>query len=87
MVRIETDSGSSGSGAIYEVDGRTAYIITNHHVIEGYNRVRVTVDDREQYQGDVLGADSVRDLAVVKICCGSFTSLRFGRRFRPGSWG
>lgn len=78
MVRIETDSGSSGSGAIYEVDGRIAYIITNQHVIEGYNRVRVTVNDRNEFQGEVLGADSVRDLAVVKICCGSFTNLAFG---------
>ena len=78
MVRIETNSGGTGSGAIYEVDGRTAYIITNQHVIEGYNRVTVTVNDRDKYQGDVLGADSVRDLAVVKICCGSFTALDFG---------
>ena len=77
MVRIETNL-RSGSGAIYETEGRTAYIITNHHVIEGYNRVRVTVNDRDEYQGDVLGADSVRDLAVVKICCGDFTSLPFG---------
>ena len=77
MVRIETNSGS-GSGAIYEVDGRTAYIITNQHVVESYNRVKVTVNDRDEYRGDVLGADPVRDLAVVKICCGSFASLPFG---------
>ncbi len=77
MVRIETNSGS-GSGAIYEVDGRTAYIITNQHVVESYNRVEVTVNDRDEYQGEVLGADSVRDLAVVKICCGDFTRLLFG---------
>ena len=77
VVRIETKSGS-GSGAIYEVDGRTAYIITNQHVVESYNRVTVTVNDGDEYQGEVLGSDSVRDLAVVKICCGSFTSLPFG---------
>ena len=78
VVRIETNLGGTGSGAIYEVDGRTAYIITNQHVVDGHNRVRVTVNDREEYQGDVLGADPVRDLAVVKICCGSFTNLPFG---------
>ncbi len=77
VVRIETNS-ATGSGAIYEVDGQTAYVITNHHVIEGYNRVTVTVDDRDKYQGEVLGSDSVRDLAVVEICCGSFTRLSFG---------
>ena len=77
VVRIEAGS-RSGSGAIYEVDGRTAYIITNRHVIESYNRVRVTVNDRDQYQGDVLGSDSVPDLAVVRICCGDFDALSFG---------
>ncbi len=77
VVRIETNSGS-GSGAIYEVDGRTAYIITNQHVVESYNRVTVTVNDRDEHRGEVLGTDSVRDLAVVKICCGIFTSLPFG---------
>ena len=77
MVRIETNL-RSGSGAIYETEGRTAYIITNHHVIEGYNRVRVTVNDRDRYRGEVLGADSVRDLVVVEICCGDFTPIPFG---------
>ncbi len=85
MVRIETESGT-GSGAIYETDGEIAYIVTNHHVIEGNNRVRVTVKDRDEYQGDVLGTDSVRDLAVVRICCGGFSSLPFGDAFilEPG---
>ena len=85
VVRIETRS-ITGSGVIYETEGETAYIVTNHHVIEGNNRVKVTVNDRDEYQGDVLGVDSIRDLAVVRICCGSFKSLRFGDAFRlePG---
>ena len=77
VVRIETNS-RSGCGAIYRVDGRSAYIITNQHVVEGYSQVKVTVNDRDEYQADVLGVDSVRDLAVVKICCDSFTGLDFG---------
>ncbi len=77
MVRIETNS-STGSGVLYETEGRTGYIITNQHVIEGYNQVWVTVNDSDRYRGDVLGADSVRDLAVVEICCGDFKKLSFG---------
>ena len=77
MVRIETNS-STGSGVIYETDGSTAYIITNQHVIEGYNQVWVTVNDSDRYRGDVLGADSIRDLAVIEICCSDFTKLSFG---------
>ena len=85
MVRIETRS-ATGSGVIYETEGETAYIVTNHHVIEDSKRVAVTVNDSEEYKGDVLGVDSVRDLAVVRICCGSFSSLPFGDSFslEPG---
>ena len=86
VVRIETDS-SSGSGAIYEIEGQTAYVITNQHVIEGYSRAWVTVNDRDEYNGTVLGTDAVRDLAVIKICCGDFTKLPFGdaSELEPGA--
>ena len=77
VVRIESVFGS-GSGAIFQTEGRTAYIITNHHVVEGVAEVTVTVNDSVNYQGIVLGTDSVRDLAVVRICCGNFRALSFG---------
>ena len=77
VVRIRSRVGS-GSGVIYETDGQTAYIVTNHHVIEGSGQVTVTVNDADTYSGQVLGSDSVRDLAVVRICCGSFQALPFG---------
>ena len=77
VVRI--DSGSvTGSGAIFETQGRTGYVITNHHVVEGVAEVSVTVNDSATYRGTVLGTDNVRDLAVVRICCGSFSKLSFG---------
>ena len=78
VVRIEAGPGT-GSGAIFETQGRTGYVITNHHVVEGYGQVSVTVNDTTTYQGTVLGVDRFRDLAVVSICCGSFHSLTFGR--------
>ena len=77
VVRIESVFGS-GSGAIFQTEGRTAYIITNHHVVEGSAEVNVTVNDSATYRGTVLGTDAVRDLAVVRICCGSFRALAFG---------
>ena len=77
VVRIETGSGS-GSGVIFETQGQTGYVITNHHVVEGEAQVDVIVNDSTTYRGTVLGTDSVRDLAVVRICCSSFQSLPFG---------
>ena len=85
VVRIESGA-SVGSGAIFETQGRTGYVITNHHVVEGAAEVNVTVNDSSSYRGTVLGRDSVRDLAVVRICCGSFRALPFGdaSRLEPG---
>ena len=85
VVRIQTSS-SSGSGVIFETQGQTGYVITNHHVVEGSVQVNVTVNDSTTYRGSVLGTDSVRDLAVVSICCGSFLALPFGNvdTLQPG---
>ena len=77
VVRIESRS-STGSGVIFETQGSTAYIITNHHVVEDSAEASVTVNDSTAYRGAVLGTDRVRDLAVVRICCGSFRALTFG---------
>ena len=77
VVRIVTRDGV-GSGAIFDTDGSTGYIITNQHVVDDNSRVTVTVNDFTQYNGSVLGVDTVRDLAVVSICCGSFETLSFG---------
>ena len=77
VVRIETSSGS-GTGIIFDKQGQTGYVITNQHVIEGQAQIDVTVDDSAAYSGTVLGIDRVRDLAVVRICCGSFQELAFG---------
>ncbi len=77
VVRITSGSGT-GTGVIYDTQGRTGYVITNEHVVESQSRVNVTVGDATTYSGTVLGVDAVRDLAVVSICCGAFTALEFG---------
>ena len=77
VVRISHGTGL-GSGVIFDTDGRTAYIVTNDHVVEGQSQVRVTVNDSAIYQGTVVGTDSTRDLALVRICCDTFTSVGFG---------
>lgn len=77
VVRIDTSDGS-GTGVIFETQGRIGLIITSHHVVEGEAEVDVTVNDLSGYSGTVMGADPVRDLAVVRICCGDFTGLPFG---------
>ena len=77
VVRINSGSGT-GSGIIIQTQGNAGYIVTNHHVIQGGTRAQVTVGDSATYQAKVLGEDSSRDLAVLKICCGGFSTAQLG---------
>ena len=47
-------------------------------MVRGAASIQVTVGDDARYQAEILGEDSVRDLAVLKICCGGFPTARFG---------
>ena len=67
---------AQGSGVIYRVDGQNGYIITNEHVVRTATKVTVTVGNKKDYEGTVLGVDAKRDLAVVRICCNADTNFR-----------
>jgi serine protease Do len=54
----------AGSGVIISADGD---ILTNNHVVEGAKEVTVTLSDKEEYTGQVIGRDPKTDLAVIKI--------------------
>ncbi|MDE2801931.1 MAG: trypsin-like peptidase domain-containing protein, partial [Chloroflexota bacterium] len=54
--------------------------MTNEHVIRGAGTVWVRVHDADTYTATVLGVEAGRDLAVLRICCGSFKSVSFAKR-------
>ena len=85
VVRIRTDKGS-GSGVIFELDDDVALVLTNDHVVENARDIQVEVNDSMTYKAESLGTDSVRDLAVLRICCGEFRALPFGNvsELKPG---
>lgn len=58
---------SSGSGFIYKKEGKYAYVMTNHHVVSGADKIIITLSDDTQIEGEVLGSDQYLDLASVKI--------------------
>ena len=70
---------ATGSGVIYRTDSRNrAYILTNHHVVdEALQQLSVQVGDADWFTPEVLHMDPRRDLAVLRICCGAFTSVEF----------
>ena len=66
------------SGFIFKVEGQTAYVLTAQHGVGWSEEVQIVVNDEDTYSGTVVNRDAARDLAVVKICCGSFQALEFG---------
>jgi serine protease Do len=57
----------SGSGVIFKVTGNEAYIVTNNHVIEGASEIEVSLYNGEKASAQLIGADALTDLAVLKI--------------------
>jgi serine protease Do len=64
-----------GSGVIVSQDG---YILTNNHVIESADDIRVELQDRRSYPGKLIGTDPATDLAVVKIDAVALPTLAIG---------
>ncbi|MGD2435363.1 S1C family serine protease [Bacillus velezensis] len=62
----ETESGT-GSGVIFKKDGEKAYIITNNHVVEGANKLSVTLYNGKTETAKLVGKDAISDLAVLEI--------------------
>ncbi len=57
----------SGSGVVYKIDGDKAYIVTNNHVIEGAERLEVSLESGEKTAAELVGKDALSDLAVLTI--------------------
>ncbi|GAB4529431.1 MAG: HhoA/HhoB/HtrA family serine endopeptidase [Pleurocapsa sp.] len=75
----------TGSGFIIGSDGR---LITNAHVVDGADKVQVTLKDGQVYEGTVVGSDSVTDVAVVKIDATDLPTVTLGNaeELTPGEW-
>ena len=60
----ERREGGLGSGVIVRADG---YILTNNHVVDGADHVKVEMTDGRSFDAKVLGTDAPSDLAVIKV--------------------
>ena len=65
----------AGSGVIVKDDG---YIATNYHVIQGANKVEVTLHNGEFYPARIVGSDPANDIAVIKIDAKDLTTATIG---------
>ena len=64
-----------GSGVIYKKDGDTAYIVTNNHVISGAEKIDILLASGEKLSGELVGADTYSDIAVIKIVADKVTTI------------
>lgn len=58
---------ASGTGFVYQKEDNKYYILTNHHVIDGGNKVTVTFTDGKVLETKVVGSDQYADIAVLSL--------------------
>jgi len=74
-----------GSGFIVSPDG---YIVTNAHVVENAEEIKVRLTDKREFKAKVIGVDMRSDVAVIKVDATSLPIVKIGdsRKLRPGEW-
>ncbi|MFK7757463.1 MAG: Do family serine endopeptidase [Flavobacteriales bacterium] len=75
----------SGSGVIISKDG---YIITNNHVIDGADKIKVSLNDNKSYDAELVGTDPTTDIAVLKIKGENLPAIEIGdsEKVKIGQW-
>jgi serine protease Do len=75
-----------GSGFIIEKSG---FIVTNHHVVDGADKIRVILKDEREFTAEIVGQDPVTDLALIKVSVkGDLPTVSLGssERLKVGQW-
>ncbi len=86
MQQVPRKERSLGSGFIISKDG---YILTNNHVVEGADEVKVTLDDGRNFEAKVKGLDPKLDVALLKIDAGAdlpAAQLGDSAKLQVGEW-
>ena len=79
---------SAGSGVI--VDAKNGYILTNHHVVDSADEIKISLIDGTLLDAEVIGSDAATDIAVIKVDSDNLSEMPIGdsesvRRLRPGN--
>jgi len=76
---------STGSGFIISDDG---YLLTNNHVVDGADEIKVSMGDRREFIAEVIGTDPRSDVALLKIDGNNLPTLEIGSsdKLKVGEW-
>lgn len=67
---------SAGSGVI--VDAENGYILTNHHVVEGADKIQITLLNERTLDAEIVGSDPATDIAVLKVDSEELVDIEIG---------
>lgn len=81
----EEREAATGSGFIIDASG---YIVTNHHVIDGADTIKITLNDQREFTAEVIGSDAPSDLALLKIDARGLPTVKLGdsSKLKVGEW-
>jgi len=82
----ERKSQGIGSGVI--IDKYKGHILTNNHVVDGANEIKVILFDKREIEAEILGTDPLSDLAVLKIDASNLEQVNMGNsdNLEIGEW-
>ena len=82
----EYKTNALGSGVI--VDAANGYVLTNNHVVEDMDNIRVKLFNKREYDAKIIGSDPKSDLAILKIEAEDLRQLKLGDsdKLRVGEW-
>ncbi len=77
-----------GQGSGFIID-KTGYIVTNNHVVEGADSIKVILKDKTEYDAEIIGRDPVTDIALIKVKAeGNLATVPLGSsdNLKVGEW-
>ena len=82
----EFKTNALGSGVI--VDSKKGYILTNNHVVDDMDGIRVKLIDKREFEATIIGTDPKTDLAILQIDADNLDDIRMGDSddLRVGEW-
>ena len=82
----ERKAQSLGSGVI--IDSEKGFIVTNNHVIEDAEEIKVILHDKRELDAQIIGVDPLSDLAIIKIETENIDQVQFGNsdELQIGEW-
>jgi len=71
----ERKTASLGSGVIVDSNG---YILTTNHLIQGAEEINVTLSDKREFKGKIIGNDVMTDIGIIKIDADNLPTIKWG---------